>query len=189
MSLVQLTSPAIEPVALADFKAHARIDGEDENALLSAMLLAARAHIETLSGKVMITQGWRILADEVPSDGHLALLVRPLQSVDSVVIYDARGTADYLDPQDWLADLGGRWPRLMLRRPAATRMRAINGIEIDVTAGYGNTGLDVPAVLRHAILMLATHWYAHRATGFDFATAGEPDGLFELIEPFREVRL
>jgi hypothetical protein len=37
--------------------------------------------------------------------------------------------------------------------------------------------------------MLATHWYAHRATGFDFTSAGEPEGLFELIEPFREVRL
>lgn len=189
MTLVQLTSPAVEPVALTDFKAHARIDADDEDALLAAMLLAARAHLETLSGKFFITQTWRIIADEVPSNGRIALLVRPIRSVDSVVVYDAAGSPLTLEPEDWLADLGGRWPRLMLRRPAATRMRAMNGIEIDVTAGYGDTGLDVPAVLRHAILMLATHWYAHRATGFDFTSAGEPDGLFELIEPFREVRL
>ena len=189
MTLVQLTSPAIEPVGLSDFKAHARIDAEDEDTLLSAMLLAARAHIETLSGKVFITQSWRMLADEVPANGRIALLIRPVRAVDSVVVYDAAGNAQDLEPEDWLADLGGRWPRLMLRRPAAVRMQAMNGIEIDVTAGYGDTGLDVPAVLRHAILMLATHWYAHRATGFDFTSAGEPDGLFELIEPFREVRL
>lgn len=189
MTLVQLTSPAIEPVGVDEFKAHARIDGEEENALLAAMLLAARAHIETLSGKVFITQSWRLIADEVPSDGRLPLLVRPIRSVDSVVVYDGQGTPSSLEPEDWLADLGGRWPRLMLRRPAATRMRAMNGIEIDVTAGYGPTGLDVPSVLRHAIVMLATHWYAHRATGFDFTTAGEPDGLFDLIEPYREVRL
>ena len=44
-------------------------------------------------------------------------------------------------------------------------------------------------MLRHAIVMLATHWYAHRATGFDFTTAGEPAGLFNLIEPYREVQL
>ena len=189
MTLVQLTSPAIEPVGLADFKAHARIDAEDEDTLLAAMLMAARAHIETLSGKVFITQTWRILADAIPNDGRLALLVRPVRAVDSVVIYDADGTPEDLEPEDWLADLGGRWPRLMLRRPAATRMRAMNGIEIDVTAGYGDTGLEVPAVLRHAILMLATHWYGHRATGFDFTCAGEPSGLLDLIEPFREVRL
>ncbi len=189
MTLLQLTSPAVEPVGLADFKAHARIDADDEDTLLSAILLAARAHIETLSGKVLITQTWRMLSDSVPSDGRLALLVRPVRSVDSVVVYDAEGAATNLEPEAWLADLGGRWPRLMLRRPAATRLQAMNGIEVDVTAGYGNTGLDVPAVLRHAIMMLATHWYAHRATGFDFTSAGEPDGLFELIEPFREVRL
>ncbi|MFK7793285.1 MAG: head-tail connector protein [Devosiaceae bacterium] len=189
MTLLQLTSPAIEPVGVDEFKAHARIDSEDEDTLLAAMVLAARAHVETLSGKVFITQTWRMLADEVPSDGRMALLVRPIQSVDSVVVYDALGTATSLEPEEWLADLGGRWPRLMLRRPAATRMRAMNGIEVDVTAGYGDTGLAVPAVLRHAILMLASHWYAHRATGFDFTSAGEPDGLFELIEPFREVRL
>ncbi len=189
MTLVQLTSPALEPVSLAEFKAHARIDADTEDTLLAAMLLAARAHIETLSGKVLITQTWRLIADEVPSDGRMALLVRPVQSIDSVVVYDAAATATNLLPEDWLADLGGRWPRLLLRRPAATRMRAMNGIEIDVTAGYGNTSLDVPSVLRHAILMLAAHWYAHRATGFDFTSAGEPDGLFDLIEPFREVHL
>jgi uncharacterized phiE125 gp8 family phage protein len=72
MTLVQLTSPAIEPVSLDDFKAHARIDSEDEDTLLAAMLLAARAHTETLSGKLFITQTWRMLADEVPSDGRIA---------------------------------------------------------------------------------------------------------------------
>ena len=65
----------------------------------------------------------------------------------------------------------------------------MNGIEVDVTAGYGDNSVDVPSVLRQAILMLAAHWYDHRATGFDFMTAGEPDGLFALIEPYREVRL
>jgi uncharacterized phiE125 gp8 family phage protein len=70
--------------------------------------------------------------------------VRPIRSVDSVVVYDAAGSALTLEPEDWLADLGGRWPRLMLRRPAVTRMRAMNGIEIDVTAGYGDTGSMCP---------------------------------------------
>jgi uncharacterized phiE125 gp8 family phage protein len=189
MTLVQLTSPAVEPVGLTDFKAHARIDGNEEDTLLAAMLLAARAHVETLSGKLFITQGWRMIADELPADGRIALLLRPVRSVDAVLIYDGQGNPQELEPEDWLADLGGRWPRLMLRRPAAIRLRAINGIEIDVTAGYGPSGLDVPAVLRHAIVMLATHWYAHRATGFDFTTAGEPAGLFDLIEPYREVQL
>lgn len=189
MTLVQLTSPAVEPVSLADFKAHARIDTVDEDALLAAMLLAARAHIETLSGKILITQTWRMIADEVPSDGRMALLVRPITSIDAVTVYDAAGSPTTLDSEEWLGDLGGRWPRILLRRPAATRMRAMNGIEIDVTAGYGPSGLDVPPVLRHAIVMLASHWFAHRATGFDFTSAGEPDGLFDLIEPYREVRL
>ncbi|MGD1885982.1 MAG: head-tail connector protein, partial [Cohaesibacteraceae bacterium] len=189
MTLVQLVSPAIEPVGLADFKAHARIDTDEDDTLCLAILLAARTHVETLAGKVLITQGWRITADQAPKDGIMALLVRPVQSVDAVTLYDAEGTPTMLEETDWLADLGGRWPRVQLRRPAAMRLRGMHGIEVDVTAGYGDNSVDVPSVLRQAILMLAAHWYDHRATGFDFMTAGEPDGLFALIEPYREVRL
>ena len=40
MTLVQLTSPDLEPLGIADFKAHARIDTDAEDTLLAAMLLA-----------------------------------------------------------------------------------------------------------------------------------------------------
>ncbi len=40
--------------------------------------------------------------------------------------------------------------------------RAVRGIELDVTVGYGDTPADVPQVLLQAIRMLVAHWYDNR---------------------------
>ena len=74
--------------------------------------------------------------------------------------------------------------------PTRTVATSVNGIEIDVTAGYGPSGVDVPSPLRQAIMMLVAHWYEHRgAVGHDLATALTPQGFDALIAPYRVIRL
>ena len=189
MTIVPLTPPATEPVGLDDLKAHARISGDDENELIAAMLLAARAHIETLAGLALITQSWRILRDDIPQGGIVVLPVRPIQSVSQVTLYGAKGEPEVLPPADYLAETVADRPRILFRRANALSLRAMNGVEIDVVAGFGDTSVDVPTPLRQAILMLAAHWYDHRATGFDFTAAGEPEGLGALVRSYRQVRV
>ena len=49
--------------------------------------------------------------------------------------------------------------------------------EIDFTAGYGSSGVDVPQPLRQAIRLLVTHWYEHRsAVGDNDDAAATPFG-------------
>ena len=40
--------------------------------------------------------------------------------------------------------------------------RAAAGIEIDVIAGFGDAGGDVPPALMQALRMLVAHWYENR---------------------------
>ena len=49
MALVLTAVPAAEPISLADAKAHLRIDGSDEDALLTALIAAARMFVERTS--------------------------------------------------------------------------------------------------------------------------------------------
>ncbi len=58
MALVLTTAPAAEPISLAEAKAHLRIDADDEDALLTALIAAARMFVERTLGVALITQSW-----------------------------------------------------------------------------------------------------------------------------------
>ncbi|MBP0574088.1 hypothetical protein J8J27_25650, partial [Mycobacterium tuberculosis] len=66
----------------------------------------------------------------------------------------------------------------------------LNGIEIDVTAGFGPSGIDVPQPLRLAAMMLATRWFENRDGGFIDAVPPDVADTFQaLVAPYRVVRL
>ncbi|MEP0320595.1 head-tail connector protein [Bauldia litoralis] len=191
MTAALITGPALEPVSLADVKAHLRVDASDEDALLTAAIVSARVHVESATRRVLIEQGWRIYYDAWPRRRIVRLPVAPLMSVDAVTIYDAAGDPQVVDAEDYEADVAASPARLVLAANAPTPVgRAVNGIEIDVTAGYGATSVDVPAALRQAVLMLVAHWYEHRgAVGHDLAVLVAPLGFEALIAPYRLLSL
>ncbi len=191
MTAALITGPALEPVALADVKAHLRIDSDDEDALLTAAIVSARVHVESATRRALIEQAWRIYLDAWPRKRFLRLPVAPLISVDAVTIYDFAGDPQVVDPDDYEADVVSSPARMVLAATAPAPVgRAVNGIEIDVTAGYGATSVDVPAALRQAVLMLVAHWYEHRgAVGHDLAVLVAPLGFEALIAPYRLLSL
>ena len=66
----------------------------------------------------------------------------------------------------------------------------MNGIEIDFSAGFGESGADVPDLLKRAILLLVAHWYEFRgAVSADQQPVSLPESYRQLIAGFREVRL
>lgn len=187
MTAALITPPAVEPIALADAKAHLRIDSGDDDALLTAALVAARVHVEALTRRVLIEQGWRLYRDAWPPDRTLTVGLAPLISVDAVTVYDADGDPSVLAEDAYTVDAVSVPGRIVLAASALPPGRAVNGIEIDVTAGYGASSLDVPGPLRHAIMMLVAHWYEHRGgpVGYDMAGYMLPQGFEALIAPYR----
>jgi uncharacterized phiE125 gp8 family phage protein len=191
MPLVMTSPPAAEPVTVADAKAHMRIDTDAEDVLIGSLLLTSRLHIETALSLALITQSWTLILDRWPKGGEIDLPLAPLRSVDDVRVKDARGNAAVVPEQNYLVDLASRPPRLVWNNcvPPLPGLAA-NGIEIDLTAGFGDTADSVPAPLKHAILMLTAHWYEHRDPQ-EIGTAGAriPDAVGDLINPFRAIRL
>ncbi|WP_421724239.1 head-tail connector protein [Bauldia sp.] len=188
MTAALITGPALEPVSLADAKAHLRLDTADDDGLLTAAIVAARVHVEAATRRLLIEQAWRLYYDAWPRS-VVALPVAPLMSVDKVTVFDAAGAPQVVAPEDYTADVVSVPARLTLATSAPTAVgQAFNGIEIDVTAGYGATSVNVPAPLRQAILMLVAHWYEHRgAVGHDQGGETTPLGFDALVAPFRLV--
>ena len=183
MTLIETDPPLAEPVTLAELKAHLRIDATDEDDLLEGLIRVARAHLETLTGTALMTQGFRLALDDWPRADVIQLMKTPVQTIDAILVYDAVGVAQELSLTGLLLDAKARPARLVIRE----RMhpgQAINGIEIEFTAGFG-AGTDVPPELTRAILMHAAYLYEFRgAVSPDMQPAAVPPGYERLIAPW-----
>ncbi len=163
MALVLTSGPALEPVTVAEAKAHLRIDGTAEDLLLASLILTSRLHIESALGLALITQSWSVMLDHWPDRADVALPLRPVQAITDVRVLAADGTPVTLLPSSYVFEGRGVPPRLVRTGDAWPKPgRAASGIEIQLTAGFGSLASDVPATIRHALLLLVAHWYEHR---------------------------
>jgi uncharacterized phiE125 gp8 family phage protein len=191
MTAALIEGPAFEPVSLADVKAHLKVEHDEDDTLLTAAIASARFHVEAATRRVLIEQRWRIHLDAWPRKRIVPLAIAPLITVDSVTVRDSAGVPHVADPADYEVDAISVPGRIVLSAAAPAPVgRVINGIEIDITAGYGPSSIEVPPPLRQAILMLVTHWYEHRgAVGHDLAVLAAPLGFEALIAPYRILSL
>ncbi len=187
MPLTLTTPPALEPVALADAKAHLKIDTSDEDALVTAMITAARARAEWHTGRALITQGWTLHLDAWPVFGTIEIPLPPLQSVVSVTTYARDDSATVMSPLLYTVDAASAPARLALKTgvPPPAGLRRVNGLAIAFTAGYGDAASDVPALLKQAILELVAFLYENRGE----APAELPPAALALLAPFRVMKL
>lgn len=184
-----ITPPAAEPLTLAQVKAHLRLDGNADDALLTSLIAAARRFLEATTGLALITQRLRFYRDDWSADGLIQLAIAPLQNLESVTVYDAAGNPQVVPLAGHVLDAVSSPARLFLATQPATS-RPVNGIEIDVTAGFGNTGADVPDTLARAMLMHVALMYELRgAIPSDMQPAAVPAGYDRLVSPYRPVRL
>ncbi len=190
MTAALITPPAIEPVLLDDAKAYLRLDTDDDDALVTAAITAARVHVEALTRRCLIEQRWRVYLDAWPRKRIVPIAVAPLISVEAVTVYDAAGDPHVVDDGDYEVDTVAVPGRLVLSAVVPIATRHFNAIEVEVTAGYGASSIDVPGPLRQAIMMLVAHWYEHRGVvGHDNSGAVPPVGFEALIAPYRILSL
>ena len=152
MTSYLIAGPGEEPVSLAEAKAFARVDGSDEDALVGALIAAARLHVEGITGHALVTQTWRLVLSCVNG------LVVPLPVVPAAALVDAPAGA-------------------VLQGDSLLLAETVDELTVDYTAGYGDAG-DVPADLKQAVLTLVAYWYEHRDSvttapvGFERLIAG-----------------
>jgi len=189
MTSILLTAPAIEPVSLSEAKAFLRVETDEEDPLIAALIASARQYIETQTRLALIVQSWRLVLDSWPACGRVDVRPGPLRSVAAARVFDFEGNPHEVDLQALVPDFGASALAFIpWSVPLPARIGA--GLEIDVICGYGDTEADVPDPLRQAIRLLTAHWFENRGLiASDAAAVVLPASAASLIAPYRLVSL
>lgn len=189
MTLIRTVEPAVEPVTLAEVKAHLRLDSDSDDALLNGLIHAAREDVERMAGIALVEQRWRLVLDDWPRAGRVAIPLHPVREILAITLYGPEGEASLLGASGYQTDADSRPARVQFLTGPET-LRAMNGIEIDFSAGFGEAATDVPELLRRAVVLLVAHWYEFRAGfGPGDQPVSYPTGYDRMIAPYRRGRL
>lgn len=183
MTLQRTSAPATTPVSLTEAKAHLRVDGTDEDTLITSLIDAAVAHLDATGvlGRAMVTQSWAQWVNQAP--GWVRLKIGPFQSLTSVEYYDTDNALQTATLSDFETRLDGdfvivkpktgfTWPNAYTRQDA---------IKITYVAGFGNAATDVPQSIRQALLLLIGHWYEHRMAASEAVITEVPMAVDALL--------
>jgi len=159
-----VTAPAADVLSLADTKAHMRIEHDNDDTLLFGLINTATAYLDVTGalGKAMINQTWAEWVSPNPSTVTLSL--GPVQSVSAVKYYDTNNALQTATLSNFYV-LGTSGKTTIKPKPNVTwptTFQRDDAIKIEYVIGYGASANDVPATVRHAMLMLVAHWYENR---------------------------
>lgn len=106
MPLQRVVDPSVEPITLAEAKAQCKVETNDDDALLNAIISAARDFAENRIERSLCTQTWVLTLDSFPGPSlmgvpfgraysipkHAIVLERPpVQSITSIQYVDMSG--------------------------------------------------------------------------------------------------
>jgi hypothetical protein len=187
MSLRIKTVPATEPVSLTDAKLFLRVDSTADNDLITTLITTARQIAEDYTLRAFITQTWNLWLDRFPwgrkepwwdgvveasqrilNGGASEIIIPrpPLISVTHLKTYNDANTATTYSADNYIVDTTSQPGRLFLENGAVwpTDLRAAKAIDVEFVCGYG-AAADVPAAIKHAIMMIMTNLYEKRGDG------------------------
>lgn len=177
--MVLITDAAAEPISVADFKTHAKVDGSSEDATtIPLYIAAARKHFEAMTNRALITQTWEIYFDHVPK--YIYFPITPVQSVTYIKYLDGSDSEQTLDASSYKVDTNSYCHRVeIIDKPSITSR--IAGFWVRFVAGYGDAATDVPDDIIQAVTYMATQFYDNRTPVVTGTVVNEVPGTFDAL--------
>lgn len=195
MALSLVTGPSVEPVTLAEAKAHLRQDVADEDALITTLIAAARQWAENFTHRAFITQTWDLKLDDFPDlECAIELPLAPVSAITSITYVDQNNVTQTWSSTLYLTDLpSGPTAQRGRISPAYAQyypvpLTVLNAVTVRFVAGYGASPASVPEAIRAAIKLLIGHWFERRTpvqVGPGLVVAEIPMGVESLLWPYK----
>jgi uncharacterized phiE125 gp8 family phage protein len=178
----------VEPITLAEAKAHCRIDTSTDDTYVGTLISAAREWVEDYLDRSLVTQQLTMRMDKFPTE--IELPRPPMATAGTattvVVTYVSgdNGSTATLAASAYRVDreatpgvirnlYGQSWP---------SHLSDQNSVTVTWWAGYGSVGTSVPTRVRHAMLMLLATWYERRLSADNAGNNEVPFGVRSLLD-------
>jgi uncharacterized phiE125 gp8 family phage protein len=189
MPVVVITPPQFALVSLEEAKAHLRVEHDDDNDYIEALVETATNTIDGPAGwlgRALITQTLEWRGDEFGSC-DIRLPYPPIAAIVSVKYDDSDGVEQTVSSADYRLVGQSSLPRLALTYGStwpATRWQN-EAVRVRYTAGYGDASDDVPAPIRHAVLLMVSELYENREPTTDRPRTELPFAVAALLSTYR----
>ena len=196
-SVFKVITPATtEPIILSDAKAYLRVDYDDENTLISALIIRARSFIETVTGRAIASQQIQQVDTIARPDG--GSLSGPIKPGPNWYVYSEQLGANPFGPAQYYHDLS--MPPIQANRPISVQTKIT---AFDAWADYDlstySTWIDdtsEPARFYFQDPITANFWKFVYWAGYDatYSYVAAPDlvqAMYELVSfwyQFREAQ-
>jgi uncharacterized phiE125 gp8 family phage protein len=169
-SLKRTTGPVVEPVSLADAKAHCRVDASADDALIQGYITTAREWVEDYIDRALVTQQLVMKLDAFPAEIELPrppmIASGTATAVTITYVTGEAGGTSTLAASEYRIDrdstpgairtlYAGSWPSHLIDQ---------NSVTVSWWAGYGDP-TTVPQLVKSAILMCVHELYEKRGDG------------------------
>lgn len=174
-----LITPAENPVSLDDAKAWCRVDGAADDAALRIALNAAFEQAQTICGRALGVQTWKLVLDAFSP--AIELSKGPVTGISAFNYVGIDGLEHTVDAGIYTLDLVSdpQWIVLNSDDSWPDTLDAINVVSITYETGYA----DLPAPIKAAILMQTAEWFDRRS-GVEVSAS-----LRNLLRPYRRLRI
>jgi uncharacterized phiE125 gp8 family phage protein len=209
LSYRETSQPAAEPITLIQAKQHLRVDFSEDDDYITALITAARQHVEKITNRAIFNRSMILTLDYFPWPGwgsttgstahdyfmhwyYRGLTIRipkpATVSVESITYLANDGvTVITIDPANYRVDLTSE-PARISPTPGFTwpyQQNYIPGqVRVAFTAGTYGDGVDentCPQTTIWAMYLLMKHWYDHREAASDENLKTIPLGVAELL--------
>lgn len=186
-SLKVLTQPTVEPVSLAEAKAHCRVDTDTDNAYIASLIRAAREWCAAYCDETFVHTQYVMTLDSFPVEIELP---RPPMATasgytDVTVTYkNENQTTATLATNQYRVDrdstpgvlrtlYNGSWPSHLLD---------YNAVTVTWWGGVSADGTGVEQRIKNAILWLVGYWYERRMAADGISMTEIPFGVKSLLD-------
>lgn len=168
-------------ISLADMKEFLRVDHSDEDTTISEIITSAAIAVQDYTGRVFVSSTFTLKTDyfynvEIPA---------AIGAVTGVTYYDIANELQTLDVSKYYADSSRVPARIAFLDPPSTFEDRFNAVII-----AGNIGKAASPPIKHAIKMLASHYYENRRAVIVGVKASKiPLGIEAILNPYRIISL
>lgn len=158
-----------------------------QDKVIAGFLRAALSAIEARISRAILARPFKLTVNCWSKSDAQVFPLAPVTSVTLVELRDANDVATLVGSEVWRLKADAAVPQLEAKGAALPQIASKGTAQISFIAGY-TSWEDVPADMKQAVMLLASHYYENR-NETHLSQGCMPFGVTALIERYRNLRV